>query len=116
MRADKDAVHQVLYNLCDNGIKFAREGSRFSLRIEYRKKKILVTVYNEGDGIPAEDLPHIFDRFYKADKSRGRDKTGAGLGLYIAKTILDAHAEELTVDSREGEFCAFSFTVQRSEA
>ena len=115
VRADKDAVHQVLYNLCDNGIKFAREGSRFSLRIEYRKKKVLVTVYNEGDGIPAEDLPHIFDRFYKADKSRGRDKTGAGLGLYIAKTIMDAHAEELTVDSREGEFCAFSFTVQRSE-
>lgn len=115
VRADQDAVHQVLYNLCDNAIKFARSGGRLSIRIEYRKKKVLVTVYNEGDGIPAEDIPYVFDRFYKADKSRGYDKSGAGLGLCIAKTIMDAHAEELTVDSRAGEFCAFSFTLQRSE-
>lgn len=113
---DKDSIHQVLYNLCDNAIKFAKEGGIFSLKIvKEGKKKLALTVFNEGEGIPEADIPLIFDRFYKTDKSRGRDKSGAGLGLYIAKTIMDAHKETLTLESREGEYCAFTFTLPISE-
>ena len=113
---DKDSIHQVLYNLCDNAIKFAKEGGLFSLKIERMgKKKLSVTVFNEGEGIPEGELPFVFDRFYKADKSRGRDKGGAGLGLYIAKTIMDAHKETLSLQSEEGKFCSFTFTLPLAE-
>lgn len=109
---DKDAIHQVLYNLCDNAIKFSAEGGTFSLTIAPSgKRKVFVTVYNEGEGIPDADVPFVFDRFYKSDKSRSRDKTGAGLGLYISKTIMEAHGEELTLKSVEGESCAFTLTL-----
>ena len=109
---DKDAIHQVLYNLCDNAIKFSRQGGVFRITIAaVGKRKVSVTVYNEGIGIPSSDVPFVFERFYKSDKSRGRDKTGAGLGLYISKTIMDAHGEELTLESTENEFCAFTFTL-----
>ena len=112
VRGDKDAIHQVLYNLCDNAIKFAKEGGAFNITITAAgKRKIAVTVYNEGEGIPAADVPFIFDRFYKSDKSRSRDKSGAGLGLYIAKAIMEAHKERLTLESHEGESCAFTFTL-----
>ncbi len=109
--ADRDAIYQILYNICDNGVKFSREGGAYRIRIFTRDKKIFVSVYNEGIGIPQEELPHIFDRFYKSDKSRGLDKTGVGLGLYIAKTILDAHNEEIFVQSRYNEYCEFIFTL-----
>lgn len=109
---DRDAIHQVLYNLCDNAIKFSREGGELRISITARpKRKIAVTVYNQGAGIPEADIPFVFDRFYKSDKSRSRDKTGAGLGLYISKTIIDAHGESLTLESTEGEFCAFTFQL-----
>ncbi|MBO7293422.1 MAG: HAMP domain-containing histidine kinase [Clostridia bacterium] len=109
---DRDAIHQVLYNLCDNAIKFAKEGGAFRITIApVSRRKIGVTVYNEGEGIPADDIPFVFERFYKSDKSRGRDKTGAGLGLYISKTIMDAHGEDLTLKSEEGHSCAFTFTL-----
>ncbi len=113
---DKDSIHQVLYNLCDNAIKFAKEGGIFSLKIvKEGKKKLALTVFNEGEGIPEAEIPFVFDRFYKTDKSRGRDKSGAGLGLYIAKTVMDAHKESLTLESREGEYCAFTFTLPLAE-
>ncbi len=113
--ADRDAIYQILYNICDNGVKFSREGGKYRIRIFCRDKKIFVSVYNEGVGIPEGDLPHIFDRFYKSDKSRGLDKTGVGLGLYIAKTIMDAHHEEIWVKSRYGEYCEFIFTLPQTE-
>jgi signal transduction histidine kinase len=72
----------------------------------------LVSVYNEGQGIAAEDLPYVFDRFYKSDKSRGLDKTGVGLGLYISKTMIDAHGEKLCVRSEEGKNCEFQFALK----
>ena len=110
--ADKDAVHQVLYNLCDNAIKFAREGGAYRIAIcRNEKQKILVSVYNEGVGIAKEDLPFVFDRFYKTDKSRGLDKSGAGLGLYIAKTIIEAQGESISVDSESEKYCEFTFTL-----
>ena len=71
----------------------------------------MVSVYNEGEGIAAADLPFVFERFYKGDKSRGLDKSGVGLGLFIAKTIMDAHHEKITVSSEQGKYCQFDFTL-----
>ncbi len=110
--ADHDAIYQILYNICDNGVKFSREGGKYRIRIIERDRKIFVSVYNEGEGIKSEDLPHVFERFYKGDKSRGLDKTGTGLGLYIAKSIIDAHNEEIWVKSKYGEYCEFIFTLK----
>ena len=110
--ADKDAVHQALYNLCDNAIKFSREGGLLRVSIlRGDHGKIKVSVYNEGEGIAKEDIPYVFDRFYKSDRSRGLDKTGSGLGLYIAKTVLEAQDERITVNSVSGEYCEFVFTL-----
>ncbi len=116
VNADHDAVYQILYNICDNGVKFAREGGKYKITIAPYGKKIRVGVYNEGNGIAAEDLPYVFDRFYKTDKSRGLDKTGAGLGLYIAKTIVEAHGETISVDSEFGKYCEFKFTLEPAAA
>ena len=110
--ADRDAIYQIFYNLCDNGVKFASEGGRFRISINRQKgRKVLVSVYNEGQGISAEDLPYVFERFYKSDKSRGINKTGVGLGLFISKTIIDAHGEMIWVESDYEKDCCFKFTL-----
>lgn len=112
VRADKDSIYQILYNLCDNGIKFAHEGGDYKITIkQIPNRKISISVYNEGVGIPSDDLPFVFERFYKSDKSRGLDKSGVGLGLYIAKTIIDAHDEQIFVSSEYNKFCEFTFTL-----
>ncbi len=116
VNADRDAIHQILYNLCDNGIKFAKEGGVYDISIREMGGKIVVSVYNEGDGIPETDLPYVFDRFYKSDKSRGLDKTGVGLGLYIARTIIEAHKEKIWVESEYGKWCRFTFTLPKGAA
>ena len=103
MYSDKDAINQVLYNICDNAVKFSREGGRYKITIKDEGAKVTVRVYNEGEGIPNEDLPYVFDRFYKSDKSRGLDKTGVGLGLYICKTIMDNLGEDISVSGVHGE-------------
>lgn len=112
--ADRDAIYQILFNICDNGVKFSREGGKYSISLHVKEKKVYVSVYNEGQGISEADLPYVFDRFYKADKSRGLDKTGTGLGLYISKTIIDAHEEQIWVRSEEGKYCEFTFTLRQS--
>ena len=113
--ADSDAIHQILYNLCDNAVKFSKEGGllRFAVHRTDDGKKLTVEVYNEGAGIPEEDLPFVFERFYKSDKSRGLDKSGVGLGLFIAKTIIEAHREKIRVESEQGKYCRFVFTLER---
>jgi len=116
VNADRDAIHQILYNLCDNGIKFAREGGVYEISIRESGNKVVVSVYNEGDGIPETDLPYVFDRFYKSDKSRGLDKTGVGLGLYIARTIIEAHKEKIWAESEYGKWCRFTFTLPKTSA
>ncbi len=110
--ADHDAIYQILYNICDNAVKFSREGGKYRIKITVHDKKIFVSVYNHGEGIKPEDLPHVFERFYKGDKSRGLDKSGTGLGLYIARSIIDAHNEEIWVKSKYGEYCEFIFTLK----
>ncbi len=111
VRADKDAIYQVVYNLCHNAIKFAKTEGEFAIRIAPEKGKVRISIFDEGQTISKEDIPYVFDRFYKTDKSRGLDKSGVGLGLYICKTIIDAHGEKLTVTSEEGRGCTFSFTL-----
>ena len=116
--ADHDAIYQILYNICDNAVKFSREGGKYrvSLHLREKDKKVHVTVFNEGQGIAPEDIPNVFERFYKSDKSRGLDKTGVGLGLFIAKTIIASHHEEIWVESEYGENCAFHFTLEPTYA
>jgi len=110
--ADKDAIYQILYNLCDNAIKFAYDGGKYRIQIKHsQNKKVSVSVFNEGIGIPSQDLPFVFERFYKSDKSRGLDKTGVGLGLYIAKTIIEAQGEKISVSSEYEKNCEFIFTL-----
>ncbi len=112
--ADRDSIHQVLYNICDNAVKFAAENGSYEISICEKDKRIAVSVYNTGDGIPEEDLPHIFDRFYKSDKSRGLDKTGVGLGMYISRAIIEAHGEQIRVESEYGKWCRFTFTLPKA--
>ena len=109
--ADKDAIHQIFYNICDNAIKFAYEGGAYEISIREKSGKIQVSVYNEGQGISSEDLPYVFERFYKSDKSRGMDKSGVGLGMYIARTIIEAQGEKIWVESEQGKWCRFTFTL-----
>lgn len=113
--ADKDAIHQVLYNLCHNAIKFASEGGRFSIKLRNADaKKVVISIFDEGQSISDEDKKMIFERFYKTDSSRGLDKNGVGLGLYICKTIIDAHDETIGVNSAEGG-TEFYFTLKKSK-
>ncbi len=111
--SDKDAINQVLYNICENAVKFSREGGKYRLSITESASLVTVKVYNEGEGIAKEDLPHVFDRFYKSDKSRGLDKSGVGLGLYICKTIMDNLGETISVMSEQGNYCEFTITVSK---
>ena len=113
--ADRDAIYQVLYNLTDNAIKFTNEGGLLKISVKDAGPKYEICVYNTGIGIKQEDLPYVFERFYKSDFSRGLDKTGTGLGLYIVKTKIEAHGEKILAESNFGEFCLFRFTLQKNE-
>lgn len=111
--ADADALHRVIYNLCENAIKFSYQDAVFRVAVRQVDDAISLEVYNEGNGISAEDLPNVFDRFYKSDKSRGLDKKGVGLGLYLVKTIIAAHGGSISVDSEEGKYCCFTVHFPR---
>ena len=107
---DNDLLTQVIYHLLENAAKFAREGSTLYLGVDLLDHKARVTVRNTGDTIPAEELPLLFERFHKSDKSRSEDKDGVGLGLYIVKTILEQHKEKIDVTSENG-VTTFSFSL-----
>ena len=113
--ADRDAIHRVIYNLVDNALKFTPPEGEITLTAERLEKgKVRFSVRNTGQGIPREEAARIFERFYKTDKSRGRNKKGVGLGLYMVKTIVEAHGEEIFVTSEEGAFAEFSFTLKEA--
>ena len=102
----------MIYNLLDNAVKFAAEGSVLTVSLWKADGKAYVSVKDRGETIPESDLPFIFDRFHKSDRSRSLDRDGVGLGLYLVKSILDAHGEDIAVTSRDGvtEF-VFSLTL-----
>ena len=107
---DNDMITQVIYNLLENATKFAREGTALYLGITAIDGKARVTVRNLGDTIPADELPLLFERFHKSEKSRSEDKDGVGLGLYIVKTILEQHKEKINVTSEDG-VTTFTFSL-----
>lgn len=110
--ADFGKIQQVLYNLIDNAIKFSHNDSNIYVITEEKNEKICVSVKDSGIGIPTDSLLKIWDRFYKTDASRGKDKKGVGLGLSITKEIIQSHKENITVTSTEGVGTTFSFTLE----
>ena len=120
--ADSDAVYQVMYNIIDNAVKFSREGGKLEISVteisagtngsDPARKAVRFSVYNDGEGIAYEDQPFVFDRFFKADRTRGLDKNGVGLGMYISKKIIDAHGSELKLESVPGVGCRFYFDLR----
>ena len=113
---DADAINQVIYNLLENAVKFSVPGSELGVSLFKQGGKAYVSVKNHGETIPPEELALIFDRFHKTDKSRSMDRDGVGLGLYIVKSILNNHGEDIVVTSRDGvtEF-VFSLTLKPSK-
>ena len=108
--ANRDYISQVIYNLLDNAVKFCPEGGRLWLTLKEGDQKLYLSVENEGDTIPPEELSLLFDRFHKIDKSRTQKKDGWGLGLYIVKTIIGLHGEDISVTSQAGR-TEFTFTL-----
>ena len=112
--SDKRKITQVLYNLLDNAIKFSSYDSEITIETTERNGKILISVIDHGIGIPQKAMTKIWDRFYKSDLSRGKDKKGTGLGLAIVKEIIQAHNENINVISTEGVGTEFVFTLKKA--
>ncbi len=108
--ANQDYISQVVYNLVDNAVKFCPEGGNLTLSVREGTNKMYVSVANDGATIPAQELSLLFDRFHKIDKSRTRNQDGWGLGLYIVKTIVGLHGEDVSVTSADGR-TEFTFTL-----
>ena len=108
--ANQDYITQVIYNLVDNAVKFCPIGGTLGLRIREGSDKAYISIYNDGQTIPSEELPLVFDRFHKTDKSRSQNRDGWGLGLYIVKTIVCSHGENISVSSHDGR-TEFTFTM-----
>lgn len=106
---DEDRIEQVLTNLIDNAIRHTPKNGSVSVNIDREVSYVKISVADTGEGIPHEDLPFVFERFYKADKARTRSKGGTGLGLAIAKNIVEAHKGNIRVDSKVGEGTTFTF-------
>ncbi len=109
--ADMSKIQQVLYNLIDNAIKFSNPDSTITIETTEKNEKVFISVKDTGIGIPKDSLKKIWERFYKTDLSRGKDKRGTGLGLAIVKEIISAHNENINVISTEGVGTEFIFTL-----
>ena len=115
VRADMEQIQQVLYNLLDNAIKFSNDNSSVQIETTVKGGKVFVSVKDYGTGIPKESLGKIWDRFYKIDASRGKDRKGTGLGLSIVKEIINAHNQNIDVISTEGVGNEFIFTLEKTK-
>lgn len=113
--ADKGKIEQILYNLLDNAIKFSNTNSQIIIRLYNKGDKQYCSVKDFGMGIPSDSIDKIWQRFYKTDLSRGRDKTGSGIGLAIVKEIIMAHNETIDVISTEGVGTEFVFSLKKSK-
>lgn len=113
--ADMGKIQQVVYNLIDNAIKFSKPDSKIKIETNLKNETVFVSIKDSGIGIPKENLKHVFDRFYKTDNSRGKDKKGTGLGLAIVKEIINAHHENINVISTVDVGTEFIFTLPKSK-
>lgn len=111
VNGDADLMHQVVYNLVENAVKFTNENGTITVSVTDQNGFAHVAIRNTGAGISSEELPHVFERFYKTDKSRSNDKNGMGLGLYIVRTIVQLHGGSIEVRSQQGEYCEFEFCI-----
>ena len=109
--ADPDLIHQVVYNLLDNAIKFTPAGGTIRFSVERLGPEVEIAIWNSGQGISPEALPYVFQRFYKEDRSRGLHARGAGLGLNICKVLVNLSGGQIRVESQQGEWCRFVFTL-----
>jgi signal transduction histidine kinase len=112
VRADEDRIGQVLLNLVGNALQYTPPGGQLTLRARRSGAQIRLAVQDTGIGIPAEDLPHVFERFYRVDKSRSRVGGGSGIGLTIARHLVEAHGSEIHASSEgRGQGSTFTFTL-----
>ncbi len=114
VEADEDLIHQVIYNLVDNAVKFVNQDGYIEFRFNGDGRMVYVAVRNSGDGIPENELNRLFDRFYKTDRSRSLDKSGVGLGLYIVRTVIGLHGGEIHASSEVGKYTEFEFSIPAS--
>lgn len=112
IEADSDMINQVFYNLIDNAVKFTQHGGEISVSMSVKGEDVIIAVKNTGKGIREEDITHVFDRFYKGDKSRSLDTNSAGLGLFIVKNIVELHQGEITVSSKYDEYTQFTVRLK----
>lgn len=115
VNADKGKIEQVIYNLLDNAIKFSNNDSVITINVSDKNDKIFIFIKDTGIGIPKDSINKVWDRFYKTDLSRGKDKTGSGLGLPIVKDIIQAHGENINLVSTEGVGTTFTFTLKKAK-
>lgn len=111
VNADMDMIYQVVYNLVENAVKFTDENGYINASLTAHDAKVIFKLRNSCNGISNEELPKIFDRFYKGDKSRSKDKNSIGLGLYLVKSIVKLHDGEVFVSSSQGKYCEFTFEL-----
>jgi two-component system phosphate regulon sensor histidine kinase PhoR len=111
VEADESRIKEVMLNLVGNAIKFSGEGGKITVNAQATHNEILVQIIDQGIGIPAEALPHLFQKFYQIDGSATRIRGGLGLGLYITKQIVEAHGGRIWVESKLDKGSTFSFTV-----
>ncbi len=109
--ADKDLLYQVIYNLTDNAVKFTEIGGSITFSLKRIDNSLVFSIANSGNSISDKDLPHIFEKFYKVDKSRSNHKDSLGLGLYICKTVVELHEGTISADSKDGEFTRFTLSI-----
>ena len=114
VRADRESIRQVLINLIHNSIKYGNPDGRTKVGFYDMDRYILIEVADNGIGIPEKHLPHVFDRFYRIDKSRSRDQGGSGLGLSIVKHIVEAHQQTINVRATPGLGATFGFTLEKA--
>jgi signal transduction histidine kinase len=114
--ADTDMIYQVIYNLFDNAVKFTNDAGYIAIVVDdYKNDMVKVSIKNSGSGIKAEELPRLFERFYKVDKSRSLDANGAGLGLYIVKLMVELNGGKIEAKSDSRSETEFIFTLPKSK-
>ncbi|MEJ5197508.1 MAG: ATP-binding protein, partial [Anaerolineae bacterium] len=114
VEADPERIGQVLRNLLNNAIAHTPAGGHVSITARVVGQQVAVSVHDTGTGISPEDLPHVFERFYRADKSRARQTGGAGLGLAIVKQLVVAHGGQVSAESEPGRGSTFTFTLPQA--